>query len=411
MWLEYEIRSPNQAARRIRRQVFDLVGPAARATGATAFSLNESVRLTRSLSLMMRTEILPINCALATEYVGDLAGRSLLDVRNLLLAAARGEIAPGDAQSDQLLNDAKPAFTPLYTLALARLQWSRHAEQIYIERLNVLARHRFFAAAHDRLVVREATDIVANEVGVDLAVPDALPIRVNQGVFDTNAERLLQIAGRPVGNTAAAFEATADWITLRARDDLNQLKISQDARQRISDDLATGYSVVTSPRPVTMGTEPFVGWWRIDSVTGDTLGIASTGWGQDMAERGVQYRFFAEMAKQFVFDSLLCQAMPIVTRNAAPMVADFFGTPHPPDPPAQKVSQESYQEVKATASECMISAIVTGAAFATLPLLLRTLKYIGRGMRPLVGLPQIPHWTPKPRGIPRPPKPRLPCVR
>ena len=413
VWLEYEIRSPATPPRRIRRQVFDLLGPAARVAGAKTFKPTDSLRLTRSLALMMRTEILPVNCAFATEYIADLAARSLVANRDVFLAAAGGGIAPGTSQTDQLLKDAAPPFSPLYTLAVTRLEWSRHAEQIFIDRLNILARHRFLASAHDDLVVREATDIVANEVGIDLAAHDAFAIRIAQGVFDTNAERLLQVAGRPLGNTAAAFEASTDWVTLRGRDGLERLKISEDARQRISADLAGGYSVVASTRPVAIGTEPFVGWWRIDGDTGDTLGIGETGWGQDMAERGVQYRFFSEMAKQFVLDSLLCQAMPIVTRNAAPMVAEFFGTASPAAPPAQKASQESYKEVQATASECMISAIVTGAAFATLPLLLRTLKYALRGIGRALphSFPRLPKWGPKPSGLPKPPRPRLPCIR
>jgi hypothetical protein len=413
MWLEYEIRSPDTSPRRIRRQVFDLLGPAERVAGAKTLELTDSLRLTRSLSLTMHTEILPVNCGFATAYVADLAARSLVAGREVLLATARGEIAPGTQHTEQLLKGSVAPLSPLYTLALARLEWSRHAEQIFIDRLNIFARHRFLASANGSLVVREATDIVANEVGVDLAAYDAFAIRVAQGVFDTNAERLLQVSGRPLGNTAAAFEGVTNWITLESRDELGGLDIPQDARQRIAADIAGGYSVVAPPKPVDFGTETFVGWWRIHPDTGDTLGIGETGWGQDMAERGVQYRFFSEMAKQFVFDSLLCQAMPLVTRNAAPMVADFFGTGSAPVQPAQKASQEAYNEVKSTATECMISAIVTGAAFATLPLLLKALRYTMRGAARALprSMPWLPKWRPKPHGMPRPPRAKLPCLR
>lgn len=401
VWLEYEIRSPSAPPRHIRREVFDLRGPAARAAKATV-ALDDRLRLTRSLALMMRTEILPIICRLAPEYVADLAARSVLADRALLTAVARGEIAAGTPETEQLLNDAAPAFTPLYSLALARLEWSRHAEQLYIDRLNVLARHRFLAPTPDGLVLREATDIVANEVGVELAALDAFAIRVDQGVFDTNAERMLQVAGRPLGNTAQAFASSTDWITLRSRGDTAQLRVPVDAQRRIAESLDAGYWIVAPPKPVAIGSEPFVGWWRIDSTTGDTLGVAANGWGQDMAERGVQYSVFREMAERFVFDYLLCRAIPVVA-NAVdmPIVKELF-------------PMESKEKAH---NGCLISAIASGAAFATLPLLLATLRYAGRSVSPLLrGVPRFgpkppggPRLGPKPPGTPRPPKVR-PCL-
>ena len=394
VWVEYEIRSPADPPRRIRREVFDVLGPAARAAKAVSLTLDDARLLTRSLSLMTRTELLPINCAFAPEYVADLAGHSLMADRELIRAALRGDVAPGSGRTEQLLNDAAPALTPLYSLALARLEWTRSSDRIFIDRLNLVARHRYFASTRDGLVVRDATDIVANEVGVDLAVRDALAIRVEQGVFDTNAERALQAGGRAIGNTAEAFATSSSWVTLRSRDNIARLAVSEDALRRIAADLDGGYAVVAPTAPVALGPEMFVGWWRVDAVTGDTLGVAANGWGQDMAERGVQYNVFREMASRFVFDHVLCRAIPPAAKAAdMPIVKELFPVETPEE----------------ASRGCLISAMVSGAFFATLPLLLVTLKYTGRlagslGRSILAPRgPRFPRWGPKPPG--RPPRP------
>ena len=75
VWIEYEIHVPGEKAGTIRRTVFDLIGPAARATSSPRLELNESKRLERSLALTMKTEILPISNALSPQFVAALLAR------------------------------------------------------------------------------------------------------------------------------------------------------------------------------------------------------------------------------------------------------------------------------------------------------------------------------------------------
>jgi hypothetical protein len=404
VWLEYEIRSPGQMPRRIRRDVFDLIGPAARAANAATPVLSGTQRLSRSLSLMMRTEILPLACSLASEFVEHLAARSLLADREIFHAALLGEFSQSTIASNPLLKGAAPALTPLYSLAVARMEWSRYADQLVVDRLNVLTRHRFLALRDGSVVMRDAVDIVANEVGVELAAPDAFAVRVEQGALDTSLEQLLLGSVGARGNTADAFTASSAWTSIHAADDAARLAVPDDARRRMLADLESGNTVV-APTAVRDG---LVSWWRIDRGTGHTLGIGPNGWGQAMVERGVQYNVFTEMASRFVFDYLLCQAIPVVVEAARPMVTDLFGTPSWVTPPSrQKSSHELYEE---NFKGCLVSAIASGAAFATLPLLLATLKYVGRSvfavLRELardVRGPKIPGWRPKMPG--RPPRP------
>jgi hypothetical protein len=115
---------------------------------------------------MMRTEILPIACSLASEFVEHLSARSVLADRELFRAALRGEIGQSAITTNPLLKGGSPALTPLYSLAVARMEWSRYADQLVVDRLNVLTRHRFLALRDGNVVMRDAMDIVANEVGV-----------------------------------------------------------------------------------------------------------------------------------------------------------------------------------------------------------------------------------------------------
>ena len=70
MWLEYQIDSPGEAPQAIRREVFDLLGPAARAAkSSTAPTIDDAAKLTRGLAMMMTTDILPLGCELSPQYV------------------------------------------------------------------------------------------------------------------------------------------------------------------------------------------------------------------------------------------------------------------------------------------------------------------------------------------------------
>ena len=287
-WLEFEIRTPGEPSRTSRHTVFDLLGPTARAARPVVqVGLDDAASLLRGLSLMMDTEILPIACRIAPEFYRHLAAESLLGNREILRALVRGEISDTTTRPEELGARLAPVPGPLYPLAIARFDRSRVSDQIYVVSPNVLTRHVFPApAGGDRITLRDATDIVANEVGVDLHVKDAFAVRFEQGVFDTNAEAHLQPGSTVVGSPANAFAASNDWVTLTSANDPQfvSLRFSDDDRRRITQDLAEG-SVVVAPRgPVRVGSDEFVGWWRIDPARGHVLGVDSRGWGPTFAE-------------------------------------------------------------------------------------------------------------------------------
>ena len=63
------------------------------------------------------------------------------------------------------------------------------------------------------------------------------------------------------------------------------------------EDLRAGYAVVVPADAVA-------GWWRTDPVTGHTLGVSSTGWGQSAIEKVAI--FFGAVAVGWTLEYLLC---------------------------------------------------------------------------------------------------------
>jgi hypothetical protein len=286
-WIEYEIQAPGNPSQKIRRVVFDLVGPSARAARPVAKpSIDDGAMLTRSLSLMMDTEILPMVSRFVPQFVTHLGAQSLVANRDLLLTVARGDVTDDFAQAQNLSQRLAPMPTPLYGLALARFAWSRHPLSIYIDQPNILTRHTFFAPGDKTVKLLVATDIVANPIGVDPSAADPFAIRLEQGVLDTNAEALLASDRPSPSNAGWAFTTSGGWTTLTSPGDpkLASLRLPDDARRRIASDLAAGYVVVAPGAPVAVGAGTFTGWWRVDPATGQTLGMGSSGWGQEMVE-------------------------------------------------------------------------------------------------------------------------------
>lgn len=309
-WIEFELREPGEPRRVVRRAVFDLIGPAARAAGAPAqLALGDAARLTRSLSLMIRTEILPVTARLAPEYITHLAARSVVANAQVLrsLVAADSAHLP---DPDTLIAQSAPTLSPLYSLAAARLEWSPVWDRVYVDRLDLLTSHRHPAAFGDGFGIRGAIEVVAGELGVPLMEPDALEIRLRQGVFDTNAEAFWW-SGKQVLNTGEAYQTAQSWgaLTSDRRADLGSLQLPPDARVRIAQDLDSGFVVVTPTAPV--GPERYIGWWRVDPRTGVTRGVVGSGWGQCQEYAQLLRSALITGSEQFAFDYAMCQGLEL----------------------------------------------------------------------------------------------------
>lgn len=286
VWIEYEIRVPGEKVQILRRNVFDLVGPAARASGEPSIELNDSKRLTRNLALMMRTEILPISCRFSPQFLAHLAAQSLIGNHALINSAIRGDLMPDTPASDALLDHMAPMVSPLYTLAEARSEWGSDQNSMLVDRPQLLSRHSYAVAHNDEIELREATDIVSNEFGVSLGVVDGFVARLTQGVLDTNAEALFPPRVEGFGNAAEAYVKSGAWAYVAEASQASDLQLPPDSLRSISDDVSSGFDVVAPRSSIPIAHENFAGWWRIDRNSGTTLGMGANGWGD--AEYSVQ---------------------------------------------------------------------------------------------------------------------------
>ncbi|MCU1274881.1 MAG: hypothetical protein JWO48_2312 [Bryobacterales bacterium] len=289
-WIEYEIYTPGTALRKIRREVFDLVGPAARAAGAVpkpAFSDNQ--RIQRCLSLNGALEILPQPCRLSPEFCADLAIRQMMANRRPLL-----DLAGAPDFDEPHLRSLRAKMTPLpgaiYDLAQMRWVCSPVAGNVYLDRINVIAlgeRMRLTNPAGPSLL--RQFDIVANDVAVRAgAGSDAFSIRVTQGVTETNAEALLLKTGEAgishnAGESLNKALGTDRWAVARKSGDppLAEGQFSADVKARIASDITDAQVVLIRKDPSSADD---VSWWRVDPITGQTLGIGPNGAGQAVVE-------------------------------------------------------------------------------------------------------------------------------
>jgi hypothetical protein len=291
VWIEYELHVPGRSPRKIRREVFDLLGPGARAQEPIAEPrFDEGRRLNRSLALMTQTEVLLQVGRIAPQFVNHVIVQTILSNRDALRSIGRGEVPVAPAAAENLTKNLVPVPTALYSLAVARFE--EGPVRVFLDQPNILTRHTFFAASPEGIVAREATDIAWNDVGVDLSA-DPFRTRLEQGVIDTNAEAVVPFGQRGVAaavNVGEAFRQSSKWVVLSSPNDppLATLPLHDDVRVRLTQALASGDIVVVPAQPVTLTSRPFVGWWQIDRRSGRTLGVDDRGWGSTLSERSVK---------------------------------------------------------------------------------------------------------------------------
>lgn len=286
-WLEYEIRTPGLPARTIRREIFDLVGPAARAARHAVPELSEEDRWRRGLSLLGETEILLVANHLSAPFVA-FQGVSRLQTAQPMLESLAADETPSALSVDERLSRVPQRMPgPLHELASARQNWGQPPGLLYIAQPNIFARHVFPTGGLDGpRGIAEAIDLVANEIDVRPADRSVQLARLEQGVLDANLEAVLlgPTSGRL--STADSFgsgEQTEPWVTVRTPEDLARLALVPDLRARIETALRGGYVALVA-RPGTEGTTK-TGWWRIDPRTGSALAVGNRGWGQAMTEK------------------------------------------------------------------------------------------------------------------------------
>jgi hypothetical protein len=292
LWIEYEIRAPGQPPRILRRQLFDWIGPAARAARTPVpLDEDEARRLDRGLILLGDTEVLVLPCRLSPRFIEHLQVKRLLDNRRAILEACRDEKVRWPEEVYERITALTSPVDPLVDLAVARLDSSRSSGDLYFDRPNVLSLHgRLFMPPGRGPGFEEAFDIVANEVAVRAgSATDPFLVRLEQGILDTSLEGLLHGSLESARSTAALWarsrQQDVGWITVRdPAATWPQVELPQDARARMMADLQAGYTIVIPRTPIAIAGETVITWWRVDPRRGDILGIGERGWGSDEVE-------------------------------------------------------------------------------------------------------------------------------
>ena len=283
-WIDFTFKVPGRPDRTVRREVFDLLGPAARhGDPGPEPSIGEDERRTAAGALVGQIELLVLTCDPAPAFVAELAVRRTKALQPVFERTLRERKAK---VSDFVLSEQPSSV--LYGLAMARRTWAGSTET-YLDRLNVVALHSLLRVAPDgNPAVCEGIDIVENGVGVHGA-RGVFAARLKQGVVDTDAEAVL-LGGCASQEDAAAQLAAAGpgWTLVRdARDSGWQAAtVDPDIRARIDADLADGCVVMVGAAGGDSGP---AAWWRIDPKTGLALGMGNHGWGQAMAEEAQEY--------------------------------------------------------------------------------------------------------------------------
>jgi hypothetical protein len=294
-WIEYEICSPGQPARTIRREVFDILGPAQRAEeNISAPDIKTNGQMNRCLSMLGETEVLIITSRFSTEFLEYLTVENLLSNQETILELFTGLKQP-DLQ--QVLNQIAEITSPpgkMYDLALARSKFGWAKKGIFLDHPNLISFHsQLRLSPEGKLVKCRSMDIIENDVSV--IQEQNFLIRLSQGVLDTNIESLIMPTEEKVFNTSEVFNEGSEWITLAGVEDkgLTNLELDEDSSKRIKQDLENGYLVIAPKKAFKINGEECPAWWRIDPETGHTLGIGTHGQGQAIVE-------YAEVAQTMI---------------------------------------------------------------------------------------------------------------
>jgi hypothetical protein len=287
-WLEYEIRAPGREPRVVRRELFDLVGPAARAAGVASMPrLTDDQRVSRACALLGGVESLMISSRLRAEWVLHLFYQSESTQRGTWQEAM---IEPdAEKRRAKLATIAGP--TALLAYAAGRHAVSPAFDSVYLDSVNIANQRLFFAlGGNGEVTARRVIDVVANDVAAG-APTAAARARLRQGLADTAAERLALGDSRTALNAYTLFASPppqgASLVVLRSQaDGLQRLPFPPDVRARIAAELRAGYAVVLYDKPWKVEGTDRTGWWRIHPASGEAIGVVDDGTHGDTSEYG-----------------------------------------------------------------------------------------------------------------------------
>lgn len=290
LFADFTLQLPNEPRQRLRRPLFDSLGPVRRASAASKPlprpQWTDAERLLRGQDLAGTHDTLLAFASLPFDVYVQRWAQRLLDNRGAVLAFAGGS-------TDAAVIDAAANGNSMRTLELFAAGRAPAADadlvvgepQIYRRIVRPLAR-----PGDSTLDCQVISDLCWNRLQMARATTNGQPA-LHHGVLDTLLERLVVLRDSEPGpgdTTAALFAAAAaaniEPMLLQKTDDARLAVLPEVARAHIAADLDAGFFVIAPGKAVAIGGEARLGWWRIDPHTGHTVGAMDTGLLQDFVE-------------------------------------------------------------------------------------------------------------------------------
>lgn len=287
-WIEYTLIAPGGEEKTFRRYVFDRIGPAVRASGTVS---EITLQRARAWQLLSADEFLVAAGRYPDAFVLD----ELTVVKKAGHLLRRELYETGDFSMRSVERVSQDMRGPSAFALLALLRSfdtslrNRLGTATYRPEPNLLALHVSFS---DRKGQELSTDIISSQRRSRLSgVPESARSDVLfQGVWETVAERrafdILGIAGDTVRspftltvdvrNSGAELQLIHSGEVAR----LGKMDIPEDQRVLIADELERGSAVLLLPGQ----SLDRLAWWRIDPITGSTVGILPDGRGSVSVE-------------------------------------------------------------------------------------------------------------------------------
>ncbi len=309
-WIDYYVSVPGRARQHVRRPVFDLLGPANREKRPEGFDANTNDLLVyRYEALLSMTEILVQPCEFTSAFVAHLDAAGVVanqeEIRQLFKEPDPAKRKLAAVATLQEIN----MWGSTLNFAVWRSYLGAKSDGWFIDQPNVISYRMTQPVVNaDRAATRELIDISFNSTGVHRSERRSpFDVRLERGVVDTVSEVLALGADMGMSeNTASVFAMTAgnpDRIRLfgpRDAASVRNLDLPEDVAARLEQDVDAGFLVIGLASPVQLNEQSRMGWWRIDALSGETIGVMDTGFHAALGEKQV-----TEMTMQRLLHSMV----------------------------------------------------------------------------------------------------------
>jgi hypothetical protein len=327
VWLEFDFRYPSGRTETVRRDIFDRIGPAARAGRHEATASLASVAESGGMPLQLASVF---SCwfsagtpdpGLALNRVAPFIA-PLRAAIPLLQTSGRAPAAEESRALDSTMpEDALPAMLSVTAAAFYRL--SDVSRSVIRTQLggDVL-----FYEASPRLTIVSIEPTSVTDGGKTVKVGLSLDLRRNQlravaegpsetsvvwantsrGVLDGVIERVLGDSVRQTQEPSASLSAVTlmdraratgiGITTVRSGEDIHALHVSEEAASRMIATLGEDVAFVVPVHSVPFGGIERLGWWRVDLKSGEALAVLDSGLNGDIVEQFTLWRVMVNNA-------------------------------------------------------------------------------------------------------------------